>query len=187
LKGDKREVRDNLLMHISFRAGSAKAFLTYLEWSFSGKSKETNNHLGNFVIYDYKGSLLVGVTDICDAKTIYDFKDGDLEYTEEERVSKSKIKFDKHAQYELDSYEEDFMWGNVGSFPTQFYYRHFSEKLRRDCFDAFKTGYVSHLEYLRRKADHIHQIKVPKRLIIPDGVYVGTNEFREQIAFVLDK
>jgi hypothetical protein len=168
-RGEKKASRDRLLKYLSFHAGMKKGYLRghNLTWGF--ELAQTNNHIGNFVLYDYHGTLAVGITDLSTITPPEHFK--------------TKEEFDSFAQKEFEAYRQDFFDKATYSPTVKFRYRHFPRQLRQDCLDAFSTGYsvvLTFMKYAYKKIKIDYPIKPVERVVGLDDYLISTEEFRHE-------
>jgi len=170
LKGEKKITRDNLLYYLCFWAGVSKAHLSLLRAGWSKDLKNTNCHIGNFVVYDSKGKLNVGIVDV--SSVVY------KEYFEENK------KFFEHLTKELNSFRDD-LDDPACCFPTYLNYNFFPSNLKDNCFRAIKTGYHAAFLYFYLKGKIINPIKMRNKIVVPEKTYLSTEEFKEQCNYIL--
>jgi len=168
LNGLLKAERDNLLQTLAFRAGYCKAALNLHNASWGKDLKNTNNHLGNFVLHSTENGILdIGLVDISDIQKVWHFNGN----------------HHKHLQDELASLAQDFHAKGTYSLASQQRYRHFPEELRRQCEDAMRTGYGTMLMYTRMDCNDIRPIDTPERILVPKQFMITTEEFK----YVRDK
>ncbi len=169
LTGDKKGMRDELLYHLCFLSGIAKAELSLHGFSWAENHIETNNHIGNFVIFPSKGMLRAGVCDLGALKYIHDFK--------------NNIDFSVFLNEELKSFREDFM-GRTFSFPCDMNYRFFSKKLRENCFHALQTGYYAHICASQQSSGVEGALPPLSKVLVPSDIQLSESDFRGMIDYV---
>jgi len=166
LKGHRERARDNILHYLCFSAGISKACLTLAGHTWGQMLENTNCHLGNFVIgSDYKDVIDVGIIDIYSLKCRNEFRTGEG--------------FLDFSDSEVDSFKWDFDESVTASFPLQRRYKHFSRKLRGECFKAIKTGYFLALAIMNY--DGLVPKKKLDEYILPKICTLPTEEFRYEI------
>ncbi len=171
LQGEKMLVRDELLRYLSFQTGVMRAHLGFAGYSWIPGLSMTDNHIGNFVVYPENGAVRVGIADVV-GMSIQKKNDDLAKFLEKDRECVEDLLADLTEKVTF-------------SLPKDLNFRYFSEKLRRDCFDALVTGYVlTLLEYKKKGTDNIF-IKEPKRMLLPKKIVMSEKEFREKIDYVL--
>jgi hypothetical protein len=168
LKGEKMAERDNLMHNLAFRAGIAKASLNLQDFSWGKDLKNTNNHLGNFVLITTPGGMLdVGIVDVSEIQRASSFKSG----------------YYKHLQEELESLAKDFYSRTTFSTATPLRHRYFPQELKEECINAMKTGYAMMLLYTRYEHQDIRPIPKPEKILVPANFMMTVEEFK----YVRDK
>lgn len=170
LAGEKRELRDDLLYHLCFWAGVAKAQLTEKGFSWGERHDDTNNHPGNFVLFSQGGILRIGLCDLSRLKQIHRFN--------------SKREFLDFTEQELESLREDLR-GNTCSLPSDLPYRHFPEDLRENCFQAIKTGYGVYMTSEARHSKSVYKPPKPDKIVVPSRLMLTEADFRQAIDYVM--
>src|SRR3989338_4005724 len=132
LKGDKKEIRDELMIYLSYRAGFSKSYLSQIGMALGKEFLRTNSHIGNFAIYPEEGSINVGLTDLAGIQFNTSFDDS------ENLIKKSS--FLEHLKRELEEFRKDYD-DPASSFSSHLRYKFFTEELKDRCFAALKTGY----------------------------------------------
>jgi hypothetical protein len=170
VRGEKKTVRDELLVTLCFLAGVSKAYLTKSEFSWSRELEYTPNHIGNFVLSTNKvGNIMVGIADLSGLNPDCNFKEG---------------KFYDYTKKELNSFKEDFD-DSVAGMTARVKFKYFPRSVKEKCFNALKTGYYSALLYERNKSGIIFPVEKPSNLIVPSNVYMPENQFREETQRVM--
>jgi hypothetical protein len=163
LKGTIKTERDNLMHSLAFRAGIAKASLNLEDFSWGKDLKNTNNHLGNFVLITTQGGMLdIGIVDISDIQ----------------RGSSFKENYHKHLQEELESLAKDFNSRTTFSTATPLRHRYFPQELKEECINAMKTGYAMMLLYTRYEHKDIRPISKPEKIFVPTNFMISIEEFK---------
>ncbi len=128
LRGEKKLARDRILVNLSYLAGIAKGCLSASGSTWASDKVYTNNHIGNFLIYEMNGLIYVGVTDLGDLRNVGQFD--------------SEKEFVDFLNHEFESYKDDFNDRVTSSTTMKTPYRHFPQKLRRECLKSFRRGYL---------------------------------------------
>lgn len=163
LNGSLKAERDNLLLTLAFRAGYCKAAMNLHDFVWGKDLKNTNNHLGNFVLHSTENGILdIGLVDISDIQ----------------RLPRLNGNYQRHLQEELDSLAQDFHAKGTYSLASQQRYRHFPEELRRQCEDAMRTGYGTMLMYTRMDCNDIRPIDTPENILVPSHFMITMEEFK---------
>ncbi|MEK6933273.1 MAG: hypothetical protein AABW75_00165 [Nanoarchaeota archaeon] len=155
-----------------FWAGYAKGVLTVYDKSWSSDLEYTNNHIGNFVIYPTKNRVIsAGICDVSGIKPREDFE--------------SRAAFIDYIEKEISSFRDDFYDNTACCFPVYLPYRHFSQRLRDECFNALNTGYLAVLYDQRKSLKLIYPLRGHKKLICLNDFYISEDEFKETCARIL--
>jgi hypothetical protein len=171
LPEEKENTRDEILKYLFFRAGIAKAFLTVKGFSWSSELENTNNHWGNFVISPKK-IVEVGM---CDFTRMRD-KDSFESYQ----------KFLDYTRLELESFKEDIFDKSTYSSTVPLRYRHFPKTLRKDCFNALRTGYNSIFLFYNKFERDIFPVEAPEKVVAPSKMTLTPCEFKAMIQSVIE-
>jgi hypothetical protein len=176
LTGDKKYVRDKLMKYISFSAGAALSSLNGCDISWGQRLDATNSHLGNFVINSLDGFVQVGITDLDSFGTVADFS--------------SRGKFYNFIFMDLKNFSSDFYADYTTSSPTSLPFREFPNYLRKDCLNAFYTGYVLRA-FARSRRDKYQLLILPSffnnlKLVTPSNTILSEDHFRAGIKYVTE-
>ncbi|VVB80121.1 Uncharacterised protein [uncultured archaeon] len=182
LTGGKRRERDELMKYLSFRSGAVLSSFNRSGISLSQKLDLTNSHLGNFVVGSSQGLVNVGVVDLGAIMHQEAFSRAQID------PSSSGSEFYNYLSTDLANFEQDFQAEYTTSHPVSLRFREFPDYLRRDCWDAFRSGYAvdSHAPRSRDKYDlGVSVLDSSKiRLKVPHQFLISDSEFRERIAHV---
>jgi len=172
--GDEQILRDDLLKYCCFRAGQAKAFLTMDGVAMSDNFTNTNNHIGNYVLFNRRGYTTVGIVDFTGCVFNLRFKKKAF------ALKQPKKTFYEHTNLETAETRDDFFEKYTFSTPVPLKYRYFNEELRESCWKSFETGYKimltmskssfpsSQPPYVALPIDALESFTIPKEIGIPD-------------------
>ncbi|VVB80123.1 Uncharacterised protein [uncultured archaeon] len=167
LTGRKAKTRDEILKYLCFSAGVSKACLFLSGYNWSEYIENTNCHVGNFVLTPSRSGLMdVGLVD--------------LYALQSKRRYSSRQDFTDFSKKEVECFKWDFDEEVTASFPKPLKYRHFSKKLRGDCFNALRTGY--YLSLFSWSGINSSMIDFPNTFIAPEVLRLGVDEFKHEVA-----
>ncbi|MEI7719544.1 MAG: hypothetical protein WCI72_06750 [archaeon] len=173
LHGQKREVRDNLVLSASFNSGLALANLNSRYFAWSAKHSHTNAHIGNFVL-DRNGRMMQ--SNLCDLGAIRSASHFD-----------SMADYWNHVQREIESFRDDFHSPTTLSSGVPLRYKEFPKYLRESAFQALKTGYsLVQADAFRGWNMVFPKIAPPEKVTVPDKIFYTEREFRDAIKFVTE-
>ncbi|MFH0831269.1 MAG: hypothetical protein V1886_00145 [archaeon] len=172
LRGNKKKMRDSILHYLSFFAGFSKAALMTEDFSWGNNFDNTNAHIGNFVVYPQDNVVDVGITDLNGMKVSHTFD--------------SRADFIKHTEKELACFKDNLFEETACSFPTYLRYKHFSGRLRQECFDAMRTGYLTFLGWHTLETKLIFPSRKHKNLLFPEKFYIPENQFNKDCEEIMN-
>jgi hypothetical protein len=165
LKGGLREKRDELLRYLFFRAGVLNGLLATYGFAWSSDLVYSNSHFGNFTLSSRKGMLDVRICDLGSARFISGFE--------------KQHEFIKFTNQEVDNFKHEFE--RTSGMTVQTRYKHFPRKLKRECFDALRTGYAIMLSNYQKSMGDILMSYDSPRIIVPDKAVISVDEFKDLI------
>jgi len=149
LDPNRDSLRKEILSYLCFSAGVTKATLTLSGITWSDDFIDTNNHIGNFVVYSQNGVLLTDYTDIANIMWAKDFYNLAL-INDEPNIAL----FLDHTEREIKSLEDDFFDEETCSLDEPKKYLHFDDDLRKFCFECLLSGYrLTIAEHQRRTGE----------------------------------
>jgi len=132
LRGERKIARDSLLEYLSFHAGRAKAVMVAKGFVWGTDFTNTDNHIGNYVVYSKDEKIMVGFTDL-----------GKVSHAESVFKKKNILKqFQAHVLKEVTDHKDDFFEDETFYLPGKFF-KHFSIDLRSRCYDFYIKGFNS--------------------------------------------